>query len=253
MKMKLLILLVTLATVLCSCASVPPAETDTKDTAESGTAVDTSGIDTEINSGHDIAVTEYVSYEYKYANMSLRVVDGWVHETVEYTDSSSPFGIKIYPEYKPEETITIMYYPDMFGVCGTGLTEEKTTLSGLPANKGFYDGSTIWNFIATDNYAIINNMSSGTYGLYQDDVELMIGSVDIAKGVITPDEAVEIASDKLIERFKSIQYTTTDFNYVSGIWEVTVYMDENYSIHGAKVYVSYLGTFIAEEIFAIVD
>lgn len=263
MKLRFVTIIIALSLILCSCAVVPPAQTDTKDTGtivpeSSDTTNDANnGImlpyETGPGYGHDSVKTEFVGYEYKYADMSLRVVEGWAFEIIPYTDDSTPFGIKINPKYKPDEIISIMYYPTGFGVCGTGLVEEDTEISYFPAKKGFYDGSQIWDYIAANDYAITNEMSDGTYGLYQDDIELMVGSVEIAVGVITPAEAVEIATDKLIDRFGSIEYTTTDFNYISGIWEVTVYMDADYSICGAKVYVSSLGTFIAEEIFAIVD
>ena len=265
MKMRFLIILLVLAAVLCSCVVVPEAETDTKDAVTSVPKDSDSATNADANSGimlpyetgpgygQESVKTEFVGYEYKYADMSLRVVEGWEFEIIPYTDDSTPFGVKINPENKPEEIISIMYYPTGFGVCGTGLVEEDTEISYFPAKKGFYDGSQIWNYIAANDYAITNEMADGTYGLYQDDIELMVGSVEIAVGVITPAEAIEIATDKLIDRFGSIEYTTTDFNYISGIWEVTVYMDADYSICGAKVYVSSLGTFIAEEIFAIVD
>ncbi len=278
MKLRFTLLLIILTVILCSCVMIPPVETDTKD---AGTSIATDANTTHTNNDkatnddpnygimlpyetgpgyvhecpgyvHESVESELVSYEYKHANMSIRVVEGWKYEVVPQ-DDNSPFGIKIYPENKADSYITLFYYPNKFGVCGTGLIEEKTTLSGISANKGYYDGSQIWSFIAAGDYAIWNNMSDGTFSLYRDDIELMIDSVIIADGVITPEEAKQIAAENLSDSFTNTKYMVTEFEHIDGVWEVSLYMDEEYSVLGAKVFLSSEGTFIAEELFAIAD
>ncbi len=263
MKLRFVTIIIALSLILCSCAVVPPAQTDTKDT---GTTVPESSDTTNDENygimlpyetgpgyGHESVKSETIAYSYKHANMSMRVVDGWKYEIIESDEGTSPFGIKIYPEYKPNDNITVMYYPDRFSVCGTDLTEEDSTLYGISAKKGYYGGSQIWTYIAAGDYAIWNNISDGTFQLYRDDIELMIDSVSIADGIITPDEAKEFAADEFIKKFPEPHYMATEFEHNSGTWQVSLYLDSKYSILGSVVYLSYLGTFIAQEDFAIVD
>ncbi len=267
MKLRFVTIIFAISLILCSCAVVPPAQTDTKDDSSnehvgstggaSDTDEQTNGIMLPYETGpgyvHESVESETAAYSYKHANMSMRVVDGWKYEIIESDEGTSPFGIKIYPEYKPDDNITVMYYPEGFAVCGTDLTEEDSTLYRLSAKKGYYGGSQIWSYIAAGDYAIWNNMSDGTFQLYRDDIELMIDSVSIADGIITPDEAKEFAADEFIKKFPEPRFMTTKFEHNSGTWQVSLYLDSEYSILGSVVYLSYLGTFIAQENFAIVD
>lgn len=45
----------------------------------------------------------------------------------------------------------ISLYHGFFGVCGTGLKEEKGTLAGHPVHYGYYDGEPQWSFISFDD------------------------------------------------------------------------------------------------------
>ena len=198
---------------------------------------------------HESAATELVSYEYGHANMSIRVPEGWKYTVSEYSKDCGSFGITVYPEYKPSESITLMYYPDMFGVCGTELTEVDTTLSGLPAKKGYYGSSQIWSFIAVDDYALLNRMSDGTFQLYRDDIELMIDSVTVADGIITKSDAIKKAlreADANIDESLAV----ARFDHVEGVWRIKLYTDKSYSSYSRYVEIDYRGNVVA---FALVD
>lgn len=76
-------------------------------------------------------------------DLSLEIPGNWTHELVIADDGS--YFIRFRP---PHETgsVQVGYWPD-FGVCGTGLTEEKTVVAGMEANAGYYDGGKQWSFI----------------------------------------------------------------------------------------------------------
>ncbi len=226
---------------------------DTDEDIENGTSNDTQ-YSTENNYGimlpyetgpdyvHKSVTTELVSYEYKYASMSIRVPEGWDYTVSEYTENCYSFGITVFPEHKPDAKITLMYYPGMFAVCGTGLTEEKTTLSGFEANKGFYDGGQIWDFIAADEYALVNQMPTATFLMYRDDIELMIGSVVIGEGVINRAEAIKIAVEALPDVEPS--HAVGDFDYAGGIWTVRFYNDSSFTSYSRCVDVDHVGNVV---------
>lgn len=84
-----------------------------------------------------------------YGEISLSIPDGWHYETCP-TDSGETdyglYGIRFYPDGVPQGYIALNYI-DNFGVCGTGLATEETTIAGHAASIGTYDNLSHWNFI----------------------------------------------------------------------------------------------------------
>lgn len=83
---------------------------------------------------------------------TLQVVlpEGWTYEACpEGSDQlrMGEYGIHFYPEAASEGFIELGYV-EFFGVCGTGLEEEKVTLAGDEANIGTYDNGSNWDFVA---------------------------------------------------------------------------------------------------------
>lgn len=85
-----------------------------------------------------------------YGRLSITLPAGWDYETFS-TDSDlsilGMYGIHFYPEGVSEGYIELSYI-ERFGVCGTGLSEEETTIAGVPANIGTYDNNAYWDFIS---------------------------------------------------------------------------------------------------------
>ena len=85
-----------------------------------------------------------------YGEISISIPDGWNYE-VHYADSDGPmsgmYGICFYPEGVTEGYVELAYF-DFFGVCGTGLAEEKATVAGNDAYIGTYDNHEYWDFIS---------------------------------------------------------------------------------------------------------
>lgn len=79
------------------------------------------------------------------AAILVELPEGWTHGEV---SEDYRRGIEIRPE-DGDSGVTLCYYPSMFGVCGTGLTEEKIELGdGVTAFVGYYDGGKNWSFVA---------------------------------------------------------------------------------------------------------
>ena len=109
----------------------------------------------------------FVLYGNEDGKISLTLIDGWQMDTYErksefYSeDEPHPFGIEIWPYGYSDAKIRIEFCP-YFGVCGTGLTEKKTTVGGYDALMGFYNDDEIWSFItltgeAQRDYVIWND------------------------------------------------------------------------------------------------
>lgn len=87
-----------------------------------------------------------------YGQISIALPDGWDYEA--YPIDSDPlsqgqYGIRFYPKGAENGYIEIAYI-DMFGVCGTGLEEETSTIAGDPVHIGTYDSHPYWDFITFD-------------------------------------------------------------------------------------------------------
>lgn len=90
-----------------------------------------------------------VTQEGPYGSIALTIPKGWEYRLCPVGDDallSSSYGIQFYP--KGQKGYVEVGYQDTFGVCGTGLKEEKWKIAGVEANVGYYDGSEIWSFIA---------------------------------------------------------------------------------------------------------
>ncbi len=90
-----------------------------------------------------------VTQEGPYGSIALTIPKGWEYRLCPVGDDallSSSYGIQFYP--KGQKGYVEVGYQDTFGVCGTGLKEEKWKIAGVEVNVGYYDGSEIWSFVA---------------------------------------------------------------------------------------------------------
>jgi hypothetical protein len=84
-----------------------------------------------------------------YGSIGITIPDGWSYEICDVDNEnllSAKYGIQFSPENADRGYIEVGYQP-WFGVCGTGLEEEETTLAGDQAQIGYYDGSKVWDFV----------------------------------------------------------------------------------------------------------
>ncbi len=75
---------------------------------------------------------------------------GWTYEACPEGSGeicSGDYGIHFYPENVSDGFIELCYM-EFFGVCGTGLAEERKVLAGDEANIGVYDNHDYWDFVS---------------------------------------------------------------------------------------------------------
>ena len=163
---------------------------------------------------------EPVRFDRRYANISLTIPDGWEYETEFWTDSVS-FDIAFWPAERFEGKIRVCYY-DLFGVCGTGLEQEKIKLGNYEAWKGTYDGHKVWDFISLigtpGSYVIENEGAGQWWDEYGDEVMQILNTMVVGDGIISEAEAITIA-----EREATVEYdqTWTSYDSENGLWTVT--------------------------------
>ena len=177
-------------------------------------------------------LTEFrtVSYEYSYANMKLELPAGWAYEIRKYAEGEMSFGIDFWPETASEGKLRLDYYPDLFGVCGTGLKEEQIRLSnGYRAFRGTYDDHTVWDFISIrdlpGSYVVTTENVDGwwdTYGVQAMDI---VDSMVLADGLIRENWAVELAAWAL--KTES-DHDSVGFDFCTGEWVVAFADGETY-------------------------
>ena len=84
-----------------------------------------------------------------YGELSVILPQTWTAETAPVDSDKMMYGLYgliLKPEGVSEGQIEL-FCSDSFGVCGTGLEEEETTLAGVEAHIGTYDSHPHWDFI----------------------------------------------------------------------------------------------------------
>lgn len=105
----------------------------------------------------EIAGNEIIVQGGPYGQLSLSVPIGWKAEACPIDSDSlinGMYGIHFYPEGVDDGYIELAYI-DFFGVCGTGLLEEKAVIAGKEAFVGTYDGHEYWDFISFQDEHIV--------------------------------------------------------------------------------------------------
>ena len=149
-------LMISMALVLGGCGDASKTEIsviqgeDTPETeistVQTGKAPETEVVD---NSSEN-AISTVISQSGPYGEISISLPDGWSYELCPIDSDnlmSGMYGIHLYPDDVSDGFIEIAYM-DFFGVCGTGLMEESTTVADEPVNIGTYDNHEYWDFIA---------------------------------------------------------------------------------------------------------
>ncbi len=150
-------------------------------------------------------------YSYQYANMALKIPEGWEYSIVDSDnrDHENTFGIIFWPEDEPSMRIQLLYYANGIGLCGTGVTFEDITLeNGLNATKCTEEigGDIYWLFLIYKDvpgyYAAGCNVPKAMWDEYGDMIMSILGSAELGKDMINEEEAVEIARADCIISYK---------------------------------------------------
>lgn len=164
---------------------------------------------------------ELVRFDRGYANISLSIPDGWEYETEPWTDSGE-FGVSFWPSGRTEGKIRVLYYGSRFGVCGTGLEEEKIKLGNYEAWKGTYDRHKVWDFISligTPGKYVIENEGAGQWwDEYGGEAMGILNTLVVGDGIIRETEAIVIAMREVTVEYNQ---TWTSYDSETGLWTVT--------------------------------
>ena len=84
-----------------------------------------------------------------YGEISVGVPDTWSYEPVHVDEEGLMYGLYglILKPIEAQEGQIELVCADTFGVCGTGLSQEDTTLATVKAHVGTYDDHEHWDFI----------------------------------------------------------------------------------------------------------
>ena len=192
---------------------------------------------------------QIVSYTYSNANMELQLPAGWEYEIEEYSDDASSFGIHFWPAGVEDGKVSLLYYGDMFGVCGTGLSAEDITFeSGLQASIGTYDNSPVWSYMVyagtPGSYVASVRMNKEQWKEYEDQVMEILGNAKLGQGIMWESEAVSIAMEICTAECDSAR---GKYNFETGEWTVRFYNKQKL-VKGQLVWINAQGEAVLEEI-----
>lgn len=155
-----------------------------------------------------------------YSNISLTIPHDWKYETERGSDSGD-YCISFWPEAQTEGKIKMWYY-DTFGVCGTGLEVKEITVGNYKARKGTYDNRKVWDFISfadtPGSYVAMNEGADKWRSQYGDKAMQILSSIKIAEGIITEEQAIEIAKKNVTVEYNQ---TSARFDTEKGLWIVS--------------------------------
>ncbi len=174
-------------------------------------------------------LTEYraVSYEYSFANMHLDLPAGWDYEIFPYDNQAYAFGIHFWPEGCLEGKLRLEFWPDEFGVCGTGLEQMEIRLAnGIRVWQGTYDNRAVWDFLSTrdlpGSYVVSTENVDGWWGEYQEQAMEIVNSMTLAEGILWKAEAVHLAAQTIKTEEEPGRIF---FDFCTGQWHIPFALD----------------------------
>lgn len=161
-----------------------------------------------------------VSESGSYSNITLTIPYDWEYKT-ERGNNSDEYCISFWPADQTEGKIKMWYYT-AFGVCGTGLEEEEITVGEYKAHKGTYDNKKVWDFISfadmPGSYVAMNEGADKWWSQYGDEAMQILGSVKIAEGILTEQQAIDLAKKDVTVEYNQ---TSARFDTEKGLWTVS--------------------------------
>ena len=125
----------------------------------------------------------------------LRVTlpQGWAWEQAAGTVEGTVYGL--YPENDPDFKVELHYWPNRFGMCGTGVTFQDYTLpDGRTATLATEEiaGSLSWTLIlpeSPDSFTVQFTADMALYEAHRAELELMLGTIQ--QGVLAGLDVVQ--------------------------------------------------------------
>lgn len=133
-------------------------------------------------------------------NMWLDIPKDWEYELRQDYDA---MGIAFRPKGTEEGWILLRFWPQGFGVCGTGLEQKQVELGNYTASLGYYDGSKDWSFLVYEgvpgSYVAAPEGEAIWQGEYEEEIFDILSTANLAQGMKTQGEIQAIAAVELAD------------------------------------------------------
>ena len=100
--------------------------------------------------------TREVTYAEHGVSITLSIPESWSYAITsidaEELNAGISGGITFWPLGREEGKLFFGWYPDRFGVCGTGLQTDEMILAGQKVSVGTYDDRPLWDYISFGEY-----------------------------------------------------------------------------------------------------
>ncbi len=119
------------------------------------------------------------------AYISLSLPRSWEYsfDHPEGEDAYS-YGISFWPAGYEGAALRLHFYPQGFGVCGTGLETTEMELAGRKVSVGTYDGHGVWDYIAFgDDFAVLGQGHEVWWDEYGDTAMEILNSAELGPEV----------------------------------------------------------------------
>lgn len=186
---------------------------------------------------------QLAEYTAGHVDMALTIPDGWAWETVEEDGQA---GLRFRKTDDGAVSFRLTCWLDGYGICGTGVTTEELALSGGQMVWQYTEGGqgTVWVNIAFQgvpgSYVCMPDddgvMDSAAWDACRDEVLAILGTAQLGRGILTEQEAVELAKTKY-----DGDYDTAwgRYDVTTGCWAVTFSQS---TLGGGNAVIRYVGS-----------
>lgn len=186
---------------------------------------------------------QLAEYTAGHVDMALTIPDGWAWETVEEDGQA---GLRFWKTDDEAVSFRLTCWLDGYGICGTGVTSTELTLSGgqMVWQHTEAAGDNVWVNIAFQDtpgsYVCMPDpsgvMDKAAWDACRDTVLAILGTARIGRGILTEQEAVELAKTKY-----DGDYDTAwgRYDVTTGCWAVTFSQS---TLGGGNAVIRYVGS-----------
>lgn len=186
---------------------------------------------------------QLAEYTAGHVDMALTIPDGWAWETVEEDGQA---GLRFRKTDDGAVSFRLTCWPEGYGICGTGVTSTELTLSGGQRVWQHTEaaGDNVWVNIAFQDtpgsYVCMPGengvMDKAAWDACRDTVLAILGTAQIGRGILTEQEAVELAKTKY-----DGDYNTAwgRYDVTTGCWAVTFSQS---TLGGGNAVIRYVGS-----------
>lgn len=186
---------------------------------------------------------QLAEYTAGHVDVALTIPDGWWWEALEEEGQS---GLRFGKTGERSVAFRLTCWLDGYGICGTGVTERELTLSGGQRVWQYTEaaGDNVWVNIAFQDtpgsYVCMPDpsgvMDSAAWDACRDTVLAILGTAQLGRGILTEQEAVELAKTKY-----DGDYDTAwgRYDVTTGCWAVTFSQS---TLGGGNAVIRYVGS-----------